>query len=403
MVKSAKVIGTALAKYHPHGDMSLYGTLTNMVDQGYAIGQGNWGSPGLNDDPAAAYRYTECQLAKWVEDLAFEYIDYVPYEEFELEIEPLYIPCPLPIGLIGHGVITGISFYRTLIPKFKLNDLAKRLVYLLDKRNGSDTIIWPNFQNCDIQELEPDQMKSILTSGIGSLNVIPHGKLEDRAIRIQGRVPNTTFSSIEKNADKLEISLIDNSTSTIDIIIEPRRRGTNLQSLAEKIWSEHLIKNLNFNCLFCDNTGKVDCYGIDNILLNNYRLWKHAVKLKLVDDYNKLSNRKVELMIVQIIRYIFETYKCNKIDEIISKYQELKKTYDINVEIDIFDIDKETWSTEVKKIEDKDIVDVCNKRPIRNLIETAIDIQKVENDLKAARATIDNYEKNCFEFVKKLT
>lgn len=401
LVKSAKVIGTALAKYHPHGDTSLYGTLTNLVDQGYAVGQGNWGSSGLNDDDAAAYRYTECKLESWVNELAFEFIDYVPYEEFELEPEPIYIPCPLPIGLIGHGVITGISFYRTLIPKFKMSSLANRLIHLLEKKQ-KPTIVLPNFKGCGVQEFEPGQMNSILTNGIGTLKIIPDGKLEHKNIRIQGRVPNTTFSSLEKYAEKLDIYLLDNSSSIIDIVIEPKRKGIDLQNLGTTIWNDYLIKNLNFNCLFCDNDGKVNTYGIDDILLNNYNLWKYSVKLKFIDDYNKLSNRKIELMIVQIIRYIFETYKCNKIDEIISKYQELKKTQDISIEIDTFDIDKNKWSKIIKKIEDKDIVEVCNKRSIKNLIETIIDVQKVENDLSSARTSINDSEKNCFEYIKQL-
>ncbi|HQF36540.1 MAG TPA: DNA gyrase subunit A [Candidatus Dojkabacteria bacterium] len=402
LVKSARVIGTALAKYHPHGDVSLYGTLVNLVDQGYAIGQGNWGSPGLNDDEAAAYRYSEIKLEKWVEELAFKYIDYVPYEEFELDPEPIYLPCPLPIGLIGHGVIIGISFYRTLIPKFKISDLAKRLVYLLEKKKAPNIEIFPNFKDCDIYELEPNQMNSILTNGTGTLNIVPHGDLESKCIRIRGRAPNASFASLQKDADKLEINLLDESSSTINIVVEPKKRGVDLQTLGQKIWDEYLIKNLNFNNIFCDNDGRVKTYGIDEILTNNYTCWEYAVKLKFIDDYNKLSNKKVELMIVQIIRYIFETYKSNKVEEIVSKYQELKKTHDIRIEIDIFNIDNNTWSKEIRTIEDKDIIDVCNKRSIKNLIETVIDIQKVESDLLSAKSSIDNCEINCFNFVKQL-
>lgn len=405
VIKSAKVVGTCLGNYHPHGDASLYGTLVNLVDQGYAVGQGNWGSPGITDDPPAHYRYTEVKLEKWVEELAFEYIDYVPYDEFELDPEPIYIPCPLPIGLIGHGVIIGISFYRTLVPKFKMADLAKRLIYILEKETKKkipNVEIFPYFKNCDIHELEQNQMNSILTTGVGTLNVVPHGKLEAKFIRIQGRVPNASFSSLEKHADGLDINLVDESGSTLDIIVEPGKRGMDLQNLGAEIWTEYLIKNLNFSCLFCDNDGKVATYGIDDILLNNYNLWKYSVKLKRVDEFNKLSNKKIELMIVQIIRYIFETYKSNKVDEIVSKYQELKKTHNISVEIDVFDIDKNKWLKEIKTITDQDIIEVCSKRSIKNLIETVIDMQKVENDLTTAKSNINNSESNCFNFIQQL-
>ena len=68
VTKSAKVIGNCLGKYHPHGDQSIYKTLINLVKQEYAEGQGNWGSQGLINDPAAAYRYTEIKLEPWVEN-----------------------------------------------------------------------------------------------------------------------------------------------------------------------------------------------------------------------------------------------------------------------------------------------------------------------------------------------
>jgi len=303
--------------------------------------------------------------------------------------------------LIGHGVTIGISFYRTLIPKFKIGDLAKRLVYILEKK-GSNVIVFPNFKHCDIQELEPDQMNSILTTGIGTLNIIPNGKLDVKNIRIQGRVPTSSFSSLESNADNLDISLIDESGSTLDIIVEPKRKGTNLQTLGGKIWNDYLIKKLNFNNLFCDNDGKVNSYGVDEILINNYNLWKYSVKLKHVDDYNKLSNKKVELMVVQIIRHIFEQYKSHKVEDIISKYHELKKTCDVSIEIDIFDIDRNLWLKEIKQIVDQDIIDICNKRSIKNLIETIVDVQKVESELVSARSLIDNSEMNCFNKIKEL-
>jgi hypothetical protein len=137
-------------------------------------------------------------------------------------------------------------------------------------------------------------------------------------------------------------------------------------------------------------------------LINNYDLWKYSVKLKRIDDYNKLSNRKFELMIVQIIRYIFEQYKSNNVNEVVSKYHELKKTHDISVEIDEFNIDTNKWSKTIKTISDQDIIGICNKRTIKNLVETVIDIHKVENDLSSARSLIDTSEKNCFEFLTQL-
>jgi len=58
---------------------------------------------------------------------------------------------------------------------------------------------------------------------------------------------------------------------------------------------------------------------------------------------------------------------------------------------------------EIKQILEQDIVDICNKRTIKNLVETVIDIQKVEKELLAAKSLIDNCEKNCLNFITELT
>jgi len=404
-VKSATVVGYCLGHLHPHGDLSLYGTLINIVNQGYAKGEGNWGSAGLEDSPAAAMRYTEVSLNKWVEKLAFSYLDekFVPYEEFELEPEPLYLPSPIPIGLIGHGVIIGISFYKTLIPKYKLSDLAKRLSWILDGKNeAKEIVIEPNSKDCFITETIEGEFKKILTEGVGNLTYTPYGKLEQKTCHIQGQAPNSSYNSLINNQDNLEIDLIDNSTDCIDIIIQTRKKSTDLSALADKIWQNYLIKKINFNCIFCDNEGNVNTYSIDEILINNYNLWKFSVQLKNIDNFNKLSNKKIEFMIVQIIRYIFEQFKSTSINEIINHFKDLKKDSNISIEIDIFDTDDNNWKKEIKQIHEQDIIDICNKRTIKNLIETVIDINNVEKELVAARALIDNCEENCNNYVKEL-
>jgi hypothetical protein len=402
LTKSAKVIGYCLGKYHPHGDSACYNTLVKLVEQGYAIGQGNWGSPGIEDSSAAHYRYTETKLEKWVEALAFEYIDHVPYEELELEPEPLYLPSPIPIGLIGTGVITGISFYRSLIPKFKINSLAKRLLFLLNKVQTPE-IILPNIENCKIQEASAGQLESILTKGTGTLIIIPDGSLDKNYIKILGKVPSTTFKSLQNDAEKIDINIIDNSGKSLEVLVEAKKRSTDLKVLGTKIWSEYLTKNINFSCIFCDDIGKVREYGIDEILLNNYHHWKLAVKSKEIADYNKISNKRIELLVVQIIRYIFEQFKCTRVQDIVQKYNEFKKSQEVSAEIETYDMVANKWVKETKSIKDTDIIEVCNKRSIKNLIETDIDIKQTESDLNVAKSKVMNVEKGCIDFIEQLS
>src|SRR5437762_14288150 len=91
--KSATVVGDVLGKYHPHGDVALYDTLVRMAQEfslRYPLidGQGNFGS--IDDDPAAAMRYTEARLARlateMLRDIDADTVDFGPnYDESQSE------------------------------------------------------------------------------------------------------------------------------------------------------------------------------------------------------------------------------------------------------------------------------------------------------------------------------
>lgn len=420
LVKSAKIVGYCIARYHPHGDNSTYGTLVQLVHQDYAIGKGNWGGDGLTDSSAAAYRYTEVRLADWVKELVFNYIDFVPWQEFELEPEPVYLPCPLPIGLIGEGVITGISFYRTQIPKYKLNDLAKRLVWLLEHPQKLEIKtdqelnpllygpkIEPYIKDCSIQEIGKNQFYNLLLYGIGNLNIIPSGKLEDKSIRILGRAPNASFNSLIDDAkeNKIDIDLRDASKKrSINVIVEPRKRNVDLNQLASTLWNNYLIRRLNFNCIVCNTDGRVETVGIDSIIRNSYEAWKYAVLCKRADEYSKLIDKKIEYMVVAIIRSIFEETKATTVNDIVKKFHEYetKSGGTLAVEIENYNLESNNWKKELRNITEKDITEVCSKRNIRNLIETSIDLTKIENDVSTSKKSIINTDNECYAYVKVL-
>src|SRR5271170_5582985 len=96
--KSASIVGDVLAKYHPHGDMSVYDAMVRLA-QGFSMryplfdGQGNYGS--VDGDPAAAYRYTEARLTKFAMELLAgidkECVDFVPNFDDRLK-EPVVLP-----------------------------------------------------------------------------------------------------------------------------------------------------------------------------------------------------------------------------------------------------------------------------------------------------------------------
>jgi DNA gyrase subunit A len=135
--KCAGVVGDALAKYHPHGDVALYDALVRMA-QDFSLryplvdGQGNFGS--VDGDPAAAYRYTEARLTaisdEMLADIEKETVDFVDNYDGRLR-EPTVLPARLPNLLINgsSGIAVGMA---TNIPPHNLTEICTAVVALID-------------------------------------------------------------------------------------------------------------------------------------------------------------------------------------------------------------------------------------------------------------------------------
>ncbi|MFA7675884.1 MAG: DNA gyrase subunit A [Candidatus Shapirobacteria bacterium] len=135
--KSAKVVGEVLGKYHPHGDMSVYGALVRLA-QDFSLryplikGQGNFGS--IDGDPPAAMRYTEVKLDKitteMISDMSKETVDMV--DNFDATIkEPSVLPTKIPVLLLNgaDGIAVGMA---TRIPPHNLKELCQGIDFILD-------------------------------------------------------------------------------------------------------------------------------------------------------------------------------------------------------------------------------------------------------------------------------
>lgn len=184
MVKSAKVIGSTLGGYHPHGDMACYGAMATMVNDiaPFLDRGGNWGS--LSDSRVSAYRYTMTRLTKLAMSLAFDPF-YMPMMKMvpnydDSSMEPLYIPILFPMLLvngssgIGVGTVTGIPSYT-----------PQSLALLIKK--GLQTEITPAM--CMKLEFSTtyggkavrttSEWKRFYTEGIGSVTFVSTYKLEE--------------------------------------------------------------------------------------------------------------------------------------------------------------------------------------------------------------------------------
>ena len=190
-VKSARVVGDVLGRFHPHGDQAAYDALVRMAQdfsQRYPLidGQGNFGS--RDGDGAAAMRYTEARLAR-ISNLLLDEIDegtveFIPNYDGSTE-EPRQLPARLPFNLLNgaSGIAVGMA---TEIPSHNLREVAEVCVALIKTpKLGDDELMallpGPDFPGGG-QIISPTaDIAEAYRSGRGSLKVRARWRIEDLA------------------------------------------------------------------------------------------------------------------------------------------------------------------------------------------------------------------------------
>lgn len=190
-VKSARVVGDVLGRFHPHGDQAAYDALVRMAQdfaQRYPLidGQGNFGS--RDGDGAAAMRYTEARLAK-IANLLMDEIDEGTVE-FVLNYdgstqEPLVLPARLPFTLLNgaSGIAVGLA---TEIPSHNLREVADACVALVKNPKLSDEDLFtlipgPDYPGGGQVISTAGDIADAYRGGRGSLKVRARWKIEELA------------------------------------------------------------------------------------------------------------------------------------------------------------------------------------------------------------------------------
>lgn len=141
-MKSARIVGEVIGKYHPHGDTAVYDALVRMAQKfsmRYPVvdGQGNFGS--IDGDSAAAMRYTEARMTMLTEELLKDIdkdtVDFVPNYD-DREVEPDVLPSRVPNLLLNgsSGIAVGMA---TNIPPHSLDELIDGLLLLLENKDAT--------------------------------------------------------------------------------------------------------------------------------------------------------------------------------------------------------------------------------------------------------------------------
>ncbi|MDE2593258.1 MAG: DNA topoisomerase IV subunit A, partial [Burkholderiales bacterium] len=190
-VKSARVVGDVLGRYHPHGDTAAYDAMVRMA-QDFALryplidGQGNFGS--RDGDGAAAMRYTEARLAPiarlLLDEIDMGTVDFIPNYDGSTE-EPKQLPARLPFVLLNgaSGIAVGLA---TEIPSHNLREVAAATVALIKNDKLPDEELFELIQGPDFPGggqiiSSPQDIQDAYRTGRGSLKVRARWKIEDLA------------------------------------------------------------------------------------------------------------------------------------------------------------------------------------------------------------------------------
>lgn len=177
--KSAKIVGDTMGAYHPHGDKSIYDSLVRFAQDWQMSlplvkGQGNFGS--IDNDPAAAMRYTEAKLSEAgrtiVQDLNEHIIAYAPNYDGST-VEPTVLPMAFP-NLLVNGMSVGIAYILTCaFPPHNLAEAIDAALLVADDPNVSLKRVMrkmpaPDFPGGGII-INPENLESIYETGRGTI------------------------------------------------------------------------------------------------------------------------------------------------------------------------------------------------------------------------------------------
>ena len=336
--KCARVVGDVIGKYHPHGDTAIYDTLVRLA-QDFTVryplinGQGNFGS--IDGDNAAAMRYTESKLTdiamELLGDIDQNTVEFRPTYDFQ-DHEPVVLPAAFPNLLANgsEGIAVGMA---TSIPPHNLDELCEATKLLLEKPEASideltNIVKGPDFPTGGIIIDNKNDIASYYTTGKGSFRVRAKWVKEELKSGLYQiiikEIPYQTIKSkivekIDELIDNKKLPLVaairDESSDEIRVVIEPRNRTIDAETLMESLFKLSDLEsrfNMNINVVSKDLVpGMMNLKEIllafidhrDEVILNlsNYRLEKTINRLEILDGlliaYLNLDK------VIEIIRY----------------------------------------------------------------------------------------------------
>jgi len=319
-VKSARVVGDVLGKFHPHGDQSAYDALVRLA-QNFSLryplidGQGNFGS--RDGDGAAAMRYTEARLTKIASLLLDEInqgtVDFIPNYDGSME-EPALLPARLPFVLLNgaSGIAVGMA---TEIPSHNLKEVAAASIAVLKNPKISEEevlslIPGPDFPGGGQIISSTEEISEIYKIGRGSLKVRARWTIEELArgqwkLVINELPPNTSSQKVLQEIEELTNPKVKTGKKTLTAEQNSLKQAT--LALLDSVRDES-SKDAAVRIVFEPKTKNIDETEFSNFLLANTSLESNAsINLVMIGTDGRPRQKGILSIIQEWAQFRIET------------------------------------------------------------------------------------------------
>lgn len=330
-VKSARIVGDVMGKFHPHGDSAIYDSMVRLA-QPWALryplvqGQGNFGS--MDGDPAAASRYTEARLQRFADellaDIEKETVDFRDNYDGS-EQEPVVLPAKVPNLLLNGqiGIAVGMA---TNIPPHNLGELVDASIELIDNEHATIDDLLKHVKGPDFPTgatvYGGAPMKQAYMTGRGSVTMRAIADIEEvKKGRHQIVVTEIPYgvnkaSLVEKIAElykekKINISDLrdESSRGKVRIVVEVKKDGYPKKVLNQLYKLTALQTSFNYNMLALIDGIQPKVLGLQEMLQEFVHHRQKVVRRRTEYELRKAKERA----------HILEGYKIalDHIDEVI--------------------------------------------------------------------------------------
>lgn len=321
--KSARIVGDAMGKYHPHGDSSIYETLVVMSQdfkKGMALvdGHGNFGS--IEGDGAAAMRYTEAKLKKFTQDVYLadldkDVVDFIPNFD-ETEKEPAVLPVRVPNLLVNgaDGIAVGMT---TNIPTHNLGEVIDAVCAYMDNVNITTQELMqycpgPDFPTGGLV-VNKSELPAIYETGTGKIKLRgkvvfePAQKRGEKDKLVITEIPYTMIGAniVKFISDVVELIESKKATDIVDISNESSKEGIRIVLELKKNADVENLKNLLYKKTKLEDTfgvnmlaivdGRPETLGIKKIIEHHINFQYEITTRKYTTLLNKeLANKEIK-------------------------------------------------------------------------------------------------------------